>query len=86
MSKTALVGIFFSLLLIAFVVEIGYLQLQKRSQNVQTYVSMTGVSDLAIYSGALPLRFYSIESGNELWDDPLLLPRERGDFIYRMHR
>jgi len=86
MSRTALVGIFFSLLFAVFVVEIGYLHLRKRAQNTQAYVAITGVSDMAIFSGVLPLRFYALESGSELWDDPLLLPRERGDFIYRVHR
>ena len=85
MSKTVAITILFTALLFFVGGEIFHLKSQKKTHSIQGFVQLTGISDMALYSGVLPVRFYSLESVSDLWDDPLLMPRTNADFVYRMH-
>ena len=85
-NKTMIVMVLFMILSFVLIGEIGYLDSKKASDGIKYYVKLTSFGDMVLYQDVSAVRFYSLESGDELWDDPVLIPRTDVDFIYRMHR
>ena len=83
MSKTT--KIFFVLygtLMFGVFAEIFFLSMKKRHNDIPL---QQWLSDTAIYTEEKGMRFYSLESANSFFEDPLLLPASKADFVYRMH-
>ncbi len=86
MSKTAGVLRLYGALVAVFCALVVFLSLRTDSVSKQEkeFVRFSTFSDPAFYSNVLGVRFHSLVTPQELYDDPVLPLHNKSDFVYRV--
>ncbi len=82
MSKTTKAFLFlYGVLLVTLLAEMLFLYMQNEKKDAG---ALSFFSDPALYTKERGMRFYSLESASAFFDDPVLPPHSKSDFVYRI--
>ena len=76
----SILGLFLILMLFLSLKSDPYLKQERK------FISLTTISDPALYSDVYGIRFYSLVLPEELYDDPILPLHSKSGFIYKVGR